>query len=250
MRKITFVLLMIILLLSALAAEGESPFLGPDPERKVDETMLEILNGNLDNLFGIYAVKEYFNPPQETLYSDDGGETIIEIGNDEGKRNIRMFANADSVHDHIAYEPIDDAYLKNFMLTMDVTVRDAWPKGQGGCFVGFTNYGVSAYHGRDGAQTVALVSDGMNTEIYAKNRDLDAGEHFALETGGKEKAKFSVVHLTGHTYVYIDGKYAGQLHDGQDGPFRMLYGAALFTEGDSAYCTFDNMIIRKLSFTE
>ena len=48
MRKITFVLLMIILLLSALAAGGESPFPGPDPERKVDDTMLEILNGNLD----------------------------------------------------------------------------------------------------------------------------------------------------------------------------------------------------------
>lgn len=241
---------MIILLLSALAAGGESFFPGPDPERKVDDNMLEILNGNLDNLFGIYAVKEYFNPYQEALYSDDGSETIIEIENDQGKRNIRMFANADSVHDHIAYEPIDDAYLKNFMLTMDVTVRDAWPEGQGGCFIGFTNYGVSAYHGRDGAQTVALVSDGMNTEIYAKNHDLDAGEHFTLEARSKEKSKLSIVHLTGHTYVYIDGKYAGQLHDGQDGPFRLLYGAALFTEGDSAYCTFDNMIIRKLSFTE
>ena len=90
----------------------------------------------------------------------------------------------------------------------------------------------------------------MNPEIYAKNRDLDAGEHFTLGTGGREKDRLSIVHLTGHTYVYIDGTYAGQLHDGLEGPFRMLYGVALFTEGDSAYCTFDNMVIRKLSFTE
>ena len=250
MQKITFILLMIILLLSAVSAGGESSFPGPDPERKADDAMLEILNQNLDTLFPIQVLKEYFNPPQEALYSDDGSETVIEIENDLGKRNIRLFANADSVHDHIAYEPIDSAYLKNFRLTMDVTVRDTWPKGQGGCFVGFTNYGVSAFHGADGAYTVALVSDGMSTEIYAQNHDEEAGEHFALETRGKETMKLSVVHLTGHTYVYIDGTYAGQLHDGLEGPFRMLYGAALFTEGDSAYCTFDNMVIRKLSFTE
>ena len=189
MNKLTLVLLMIILLLSALGAEGESSFPGPDPEKKVDDTMLEILNGNLDNLFGIYAVKEYFSPPQQALYSDVGPETVVEIENDQGKRSIRMFANADSVHDHIAYEPIDDAYLKNFMLTMEVTVRDAWPKGQGGCFVGFTNYGVSAYHGRDGAQTVALVSDGMNTEIYAKTAIWMPGSIFRWRPAERRKRR-------------------------------------------------------------
>ena len=35
---------MIIFLLSAVSAGGESSFPGPDPERKADDAMLEILN--------------------------------------------------------------------------------------------------------------------------------------------------------------------------------------------------------------
>ncbi len=246
MEKLVISLFLMIAVVFPFPAAADND--GPDAERKVDDTMLEILNSNLDNLFPITSIKDYFNPYQEALYSDDGMETVIEIENDQGKRYIRMFANADSVHDHLAYEAIDDGYFQDFQLTMEVTVRDAWPKGQGGCFLGFTNYGVSAFHGSDGAHWVALVSDAKNTEIYLKNHDMDAGEHFALETRGKESMKLSLVHLTGHTYVYIDGNYAGQLHDGLKGPFRLIYGTALFTEGDSAYCTFDNMVIRKLGY--
>ncbi|MBQ6504588.1 MAG: hypothetical protein IJI57_11820 [Flexilinea sp.] len=244
MEKLVVAFLLILMLLAPLAVSADGG--GPDPERTVGDDMIEILNNNLDNLFPITSIKEYFNPYHEALYSNDGMETVIEIENDEGKRNIRMFANADSVHDHLAYEFIDEGYLKNFLLTMEVTVRDTWPKGQGGCFVGFTNYGVSAFHGYDGAHVVALVSDAKNMEIYLKNHDLDAGEHFPLETRGKETAKLSIVHLTGHTYVYLDGNYAGQLHDGLEGPFHLLYGTALFTEGDSAACTFDNMMLKRL----
>ena len=236
--------LFLLLTLPVRAEGGDSSVSDPMWDTQVSDDMLEILNSNLDNLFPIISMKEYFNPYHEALYSDDGMETVIEIENDQGKRNIRMFANMDYIHDHLALEAIDEVYPKDFQLTMDVTVRDTWPLEQGGCFVGFTDYGVSAFAK---AKTIALVSDGKNTEIYARNKSASAGKHYPLETRGKATMKLSIVHLTGHTYVYIDGKYAGQLHDGLEGPFRLIYGAALFTEGDSAACTFDNMVLKLLS---
>lgn len=242
--KPTAILLLILLCFVLPGVSGEG--LAPDPGRKVSDDMIEVLTQNLDNLFPITSMKQYFNEPEHALYSDDGMETVIEIANDQGKRNIRIFANADGEHDHMAYDAIDDGYPIDFQMTMDVTIHDTWPMGQGGCFVGFTSYGVSAFHDEDGAETIALLSDAKNTEIYFKTHDTASGEHFPLETRGRETMKLSILHLTGHTYVYIDNNYAGQLHDGLEGPFRMLYGAALFENGDSASCSFDNLAVRKL----
>lgn len=242
MKKLIIFLLLILTLLLFLPVSAQEEGLSM-LERKVSDEMIELLTQNLDNLFPITVKRDYFNTPGQALYSDNGPETIIEISNDLGKHNFRMFANADTVHDHIAFEFFDEAYETDFQLTMDVTVNDTWPMGQGGCFVGFTNYGVSAFAD---AETFALVTDAKNVEIYHRNQADDSGSHYLLETRGKNPAKLSIIHLTGHTYVYVDGIYAGQIHDGLKGPFHLMYGSMLFTEGDAVGCSFDNLVIRKL----
>lgn len=217
------------------------------PGIQVDDEMVQILNQNLGSLFPITSIREYFNEPAAAVYTDDGPATVIRIENERGKRNISIFANADSVHDYIGYSAIDDAYPSNFYMTMDVTPNDVYPAGQGGCFVGFTEYGYSALSEADNAMMVSLLTDGANPMIFVKENSADAGSRYALSSSLKGSAKLSVIHLTGHTYVLINGMILGQFHDGKKGPFRLIFGAAVFPDGDTADCTFDNLVIRKLS---
>lgn len=241
MKKLVISLILMIMLLLTLPGSAEET--SGYNDRKVSDEMIEILSANLDNLFPITVERHYFNEPGQPLYSDDGSESIIEILNDHGKRYIRIFANTDYIHDHFATEFIDLAYETDFQLTMDIEVKDTWPMGQGGCMLGFTNYGISAF---SDAETIAVVTDTKNLEIYHKNHEDDAGTHYMLETRGKSPIKLSLVHMTGHTYVYVDGAYAGQLHDGLHGPLHLMYGSVLFSDGETAWCSFDNLVIRKL----
>ena len=241
MKKLALSLILMITLL--LTYPGYAEESSDSHDRKVSDEMIEILSQNLDNLFPITVQRHYFNEPEQPLYSDDGSETIIETYSDHGKRYVRIFANNDYIHDHFAVDFIPYDYQTDFQLTMDIEVNDAWPLGQGGCMLGFTNDGVSAF---SDAESIAVVTDSRNLEIYHKNKADDAGTIYMLETRGKSPIKLSLVHMTGHTYVYVDGTYAGQLHDGLNGPFRLMYGSVLFNGGESAWCTFDNLVIRKL----
>ncbi len=217
-----------------------------DP-RTVSEEMIEVLTSNLENLFPLNSLKKNFMEPAEALYSDVGPGTMVRTETENGKRKILLLANADGIHDHMAYETIDEAYPNDFQLTMDVTVGDIFPESRGGCFVGFTNDGVSAFSGAEGSITVSLLIDGLTAEIFITDPDTDSGAHIPLGELVRKTSKLSIIHLTGHTYVYINGNFMGQYHDGKKGGFRLIYGSAVFPEGDTADCTFDNLLIRKVS---
>ena len=248
MKRI-FVLLLCLcfaILSAGMASAQEGTDKAADPNRVSDE-MIGILTANLNNLFPLNSQKYNFMTPAEALYSDVGTQTVVRKKTGEGKRNILLIANADGVHEYLAYDTIDTAYPNDFMLTMDVTAADVFPNGQGGCFVGFTNQGVSAFSAAEGAVSISAVIDGKTAQIYVKEPDADAGIHIPLGDLARQSSKLSIIHLTGHTYVYVNGNYMGQYHDGIDGGFRMIYGSAVFTEGDTAECTFDNLLIRKVS---
>lgn len=211
----------------------------------VSEEMVKVLIDNLDNFFPISSQRQIFVNPEEALYSDVGKETVVRMGTEMGKRNILIFANADSVRDYSGFTKIDDAYPTDFQMTMDVTVEDVFPGSEGGCFVGFTNYGISAFSGETGALMVQLYSDGKNAGLFVKRSGAPSGEHVVISSNVRKTVRLSILHLTEHTYMFINGNYAGQFHDGKSGPFQLIYGATVFANGDTANCTFDNLAVRK-----
>ena len=233
----------VLICVSPVFAQEET---AADPYTVSDE-MTAMLSANLDNLFPLNSQKYNFMTPAEALYSDVGPRTVVRKKTGEGKRNILLIANADGVHEYLAYDGIDTAYPSNFMLTMDVTAADVFPQDQGGCFVGFTNQGVTAFSADDGGVAVNLVINGKTAELYIKEIYADAGRRISLGEMARESSKLSIIHLMGHTYAYINGKYMGQFHDGIKDGFRLIYGSAVYGEGDTAECIFDNLLIRKVS---
>ena len=244
MKKQIVPIIFIILFIVMLPASAEDEYTNFDPDRNVSDEMIEVLSQNIENLFPLFVKRDYFTSPTDPFYSEDSSDSIIEIINDYGIQNIRMFANADGEHEHMAYEIFNSDFLTNFIMTIDVTINDTWPAAQGGCFVGFTNNGIAA---DDDAVTVALVTDVNHNEIYRKEYSEDIGSHYLLESRRINPVKLSIVHLTGHTYVFMQDSFIGQLHDGESGPFYPIYGTILFENGDSAGCSFDNLVIRKAS---
>ena len=213
----------------------------------INDQMIEILTGNLSTLFPISSQKQNFMTPAEALYSDVGKETMVRMETESGVRNIAIYANADSIHDYSGVTTIDDAYPTDFQFTMDVTVRDIYPDAQGGCFIGFTDYGISDTPGHSDAEMIALSIDGLSAEMYVKKYEADSGSHYSLGEMVRNASKLSIVHLMGHTYVYINGRYLGQYHDGKTGGFQLIFGSSVYKDGDTASCTFDNLQIRKVS---
>ena len=244
MKKQIVPIIFIILFIVMFPASADDEYTNFDPDRNVSDEMIEVLSQNIESLFPLFVKRDYFTSPTDPFYFEDSSDSIFEIINDYGKQNIRLFANADGIHQQMACETIDDAYLTNFIMTMDVTINDTWPTAQGGCFVGFTNYGLTA---DDDSVTVAMVTDVNHNEIYRKEYLEDIGSHYLLESRQINPVKISIVHLTGHTYVFMQDTFIGQLHDGETGPFHPVYGSILFENGDSADCSFDNLVIRKAS---
>ena len=227
-------------------AEGEDPAAGP----AVEQTMLDILNTNISNIFPITSQKVNFGEFEEPWYSDVGPQTVVRIGTEFGKKNMILYANADSVHDYLAYHKINDAYPSDFHMTMDVTINDAFPDKQAGCFVGFTNYGITAYKEADASTEVVYLINGQESDIFTKGHFAASGTHHIVAETLRTSGKLTIAHLMGHTFVYVNGNYVGQYHDGLKGPLQLIFGAAVFSEGDTADCTFDNLVIRKVSFDQ
>ena len=239
-------LLLILSVCLPVSAQGEDPAAGPE----VKQTVLDILNGNINNIFSITSQKENFGEFEEPWYSDVGPQTVVRTGTEFGKKNIILYANADSVHDYLAYSKINDAYPSDFHMTMDVTINDAFPNKQAGCFVGFTNYGITAFKKEDAPTEVIYLINGQESDIFSKGHFDDSGTHHIVAETGRRSGKLTIAHLMGHTFVYANGSYVGQYHDGMKGPLQLIFGAAVFSEGDTADCTFDNLVIRKVSFDQ
>ena len=229
-----------------VSAYDEDPAAGP----AVDQTMLDILNANIRNIFPITSQKVNFGEFEEPWYSDVGQQTVVRIGTEFGKKNIILYANADSVHDYLAYHKINDAYPSDFHMTMDVTINDAFPDKQAGCFVGFTNYGITAFKEADAPTEVVYLINGQESDIFTKGHFAASGTHHIVADTPRRSGKLTIAHLMGHTFVYVNGSYVGQYHDGMKGPLQLIFGAAVFSEGDTADCTFDNLVIRKASFDQ
>ena len=96
-----------------------------------------------------------------------------------------------------------------------------------------------------GALMVQLYSDGKNAGLFVKRSGVPSGEHVVISSNVRKTVRLSILHLTEHTYMFINGNYAGQFHDGKSGPFQLIYGATVFANGDTANCTFDNLAVRK-----
>lgn len=211
----------------------------------VSDAMIDVLIDNFDNLFPIRSLEDIFTPPMVATYSDVGPATAVQTSNQDGMRHLSLYANADSVHDHNVVIKINAGSLQNFLLSMDVRVNDVYPSGQGGCFIGYINESVKATQDEDVAM-VGLLIDGKKVEFYTKEKEADSGDHFYIKDKPKDTYRLRLIRLTGQTFAFVDGLYVGQFHDGKNGPFQLLFGSALFGDGDSSECSFDNLVVRKV----
>lgn len=247
MKRFLYFICLLTLCLSPRSAACADDEMTMTDQVKVSDEMINVLVKELLSLFPINSQKEYFSDPAEDLYSDDGPNTVIQIGTDRGKQHVALYTNTDTVKDHTAYVPIDTGYFTDFQFSMDVTVDDVFPSGEGGCFIGFTNYGITAFNEKQDPVSVSLVLNSKGTEVYAKHKYQNTGDHYQVNTNSRMMSKLTVIHLRNHTYLFVDGVYAGQFHDGKDGPFRLIYGSYVYANGETASCYFDNLLIKKVS---
>ena len=222
-----------------------------DPEPVTDpnvvsDQMIEVMTDNIDNIFVIRGLEDVFNTPMAAQYSDVGNATVVETSNQDGVRNISLYANADNVHDYSSVAKLNAGNLQNFFYYMDVQVNDIYPAGSGGCFIGYTNETTSAVQEEE-VKTIGLLVDGDNAEFYIKGKDADSGEHIQIKRSEDDTYSLVLVRFTGQTFAYVNGYYAGQYHDGLSGPFQLVYGTTVFSNGDNALCGFDNLYIRKVT---
>lgn len=223
----------------------EQAVYGADHVAATYEDMIKVLSMNLDNIFPIKGMEDAFNPPMIAAYSDVGPATAVQTSNQDGMRNISLYANADSVHDYSAVTKLNAGNLQNFLISMDVTVNDVYPSQQGGCFIGYTDESVSSVQAED-MKTVSLLADSQGAEFYVKGKEEPSGTHTRISEIKRKEYRLTLIRLTGQTFAFIDGTFAGQLYDEAAGPFQLVYGTAVFSEGDSAECSFDNLIVRKV----
>ena len=216
-----------------------------DPNRISDE-MVEFLSSNLGNIFPLQSLKESFVTPVIPVYSNLGTDTAIQTRTREGEQTIRLYVNTDGVHDYTSTITVNAGNLKDFMFSMDVRIEDAFPLDQGGCFIGYKDDSVTAY-ANENAALVALLANPRGVEFYRKANQADAGTHTQISENGQYSYKLTIMRLTGLTFAFIDGKFAGQFYDRVEGPFQLVYGSAVFKDGDTASCSFDNLAVRKVN---
>ena len=212
----------------------------------VSDQMIDVMAENIENIFVIRGLEEPFNNPMPSQYSDVGAATVVDISNQDGMRNISLYANADNVHDYSSVAKLNAGNLQNFYYEMEVKVNDVYPAETGGCFIGYTNQTTSAVQTED-VKTISLLVDGDNAEFYVKGNEADSGEHIQLERSSGRSNTLVLIRFTGQTFAYVNGYYAGQFHDDLSGPFQLVYGSTVFSDGDNALCSFDNLIIRKVT---
>ena len=227
------------------AAPTEIPATVPDTA-EVSEQMIDTLTENLDNIFVLRSLEDAFNSPMPAQYSDVGAATVVDISNQNGMRNISLYANADNVHDYSSVTKLNTGNLQNFYFAMEVRVNDIYPAGSGGCFIGYTNETTSAVQEEE-IKTIGLLVDGSNAEFYIREAGADAGEHNRITLSAGHSYNLILIRFTGRTFAYINGHYAGQYNDELNGPFQLVYGTTVFSDGDNALCSFDNLNIRKVT---
>ncbi len=214
----------------------------PDPP-VVSSKMVEVIQNNREKLFPISLVDDIYSDQVDALLYHIGEDGIMRVVTEFGQQDIDMFVNTDLTHDHLGKIYFDGEYPENFEISADVTVRDVYPRKQGGCYVGFTDNGMTVDRNTD---EFLFVFDGDFGMLYNKKAGMDTGNVLFDNPFSKKTARITISHLTGHTFVFIDGFCVGQYHDGKSGPLRISYGVVTFAEGKTACCSFDNLSVRKV----
>ncbi len=213
---------------------------------RVSDEMRTFLSENLENIFPMQSLKETYSSVVQPVYADFGPQAAVQMRTREGRQSIRMYANPDGVHEYVYTDRINAGNLRNFMLSMDVSIDDIYPGGKGGCFIGYVNESITAVKNHN-SSLVALAIAPDSVSFYSKNELSDAGSLTPIMENGMSDRRLTIIHLTGLTFAYVDGEFAGQFYDGNEGPFQLVFGSALYKDGDSAACSFDNMAVRKVN---
>ncbi len=213
---------------------------------RVSDEMTEYLTKNIENIFPIQSLNNTFSSIVTPVYPDLGPRTAVQMRTREGQQTIRLYANPDLFHEYTYTDRINSGNLRNFMLSMDVTINDVYPSDQGGCFIGYTNESITAVKNSN-STLVALAVSPDAVEFYTKSEIKESGSRTRLMDNGRDVRRLTIVRLTGLTFAYVDGQYAGQFYDNNEGPFQLVFGSVLYKRGDSAACSFDNMALRKVT---
>ena len=208
--------------------------------------MITVLAANLDNIYPIHGLEDSFTNFEPALYSDIGADTSIETSTQYGVRNISLFSNPDRVHDRSYLVRLNSGRLDNFLFSMDITINDTYPDEQAGCFIGYLNE-LKAAQGLEEMKQVFLMVDRLGVGFYNKYEHEDSGSLTRILTSNNQKYTLSLIRFTGQTYAFVDGSFAGQFKDENEGPFQLVYGVSTLKDGDTAACSFDNMSVRKVN---
>ena len=225
------------------AVTQETAAENPGQGELIDDAMIELITENRGNLFPVSSIKYWYTLPVDAYLTTAGEDSVVRVIIENGRQEVVIFVNKDGIHDHIGSVNIDSEYPDNFEINVDVIVNDAYPKQQSGCFIGFSDPFAAA---SESPFAAALLFDGQTAGIYSKEAENDSGIFTPLMETKSNEVKMSFVHLFAHTMVFINDKYAGQLHDGKEGPLCMIYGAMTLKDGDTANCSFDNLTIKKI----
>lgn len=218
----------------------------PEDEFSVSREMVEVLVQNLDNIFPINSQKDSFSETKKTVFSDIGPDTMVHTYYEYDQRHANLIVNADGIHDHIFSFDLKEEYITDFQISLDVTVDDVFPLDKGGCYVGFTSANISDRNDVSGL-TILLYLNGQHAGLYVKPSDMESGSRFFIQDTENSSIRLSLVHFLEYTYLFLDDSCTGQYHDALSGPFRIMYGSMVFAGGDSAECSFDNLIVRKVT---
>ena len=230
-------------LLGPLTAEESDALTNPE---RVSDEMISFLSSNLDLLFPIQSIRETFITPAFPVYSDIGSDTAVQTRTREGQQTVRLYVNTDSVNDRLYTFPVNAGNLRNFLFTMVINIEDVFPVNQGGCFIGYRNASASAAANED-TSLVALLVNPNGIEFYHKTDKIESGSRRQITGAPKNKYTLTLIRLTGLTIAFVDGQYAGQFYGDETGPFQLVYGAAVFKDGETASCSFDEFAVRKVN---
>ena len=123
---------------------------------RVSDEMTEYLTKNIEKIFPIQSLNNTFSSIVTPVYPDLGPRTAVQMRTREGQQTIRLYANPDLFHEYTYTDRINSGNLRNFMLSMDVTINDVYPSDQGGCFIGYTNESITAVKNSNSTLVAAL----------------------------------------------------------------------------------------------
>ncbi|MBQ4513189.1 MAG: hypothetical protein II969_09360 [Anaerolineaceae bacterium] len=203
----------------------------------------DVLQANHESFFPITIADDSFSKQVDAVLHNIDSDSVMRVVTEYGQQDIDLFVNTDMIHDHVGKINFNRDFPQNFEISADVTVRDVYPKSRGGCYVSFSEKGMT--NNADAAEYY-FVADGQNVMLYYKTVGSSSGKVFPVGTVSEMPVKISIMHLTGQVFFWVNDVCVGQYHDGKNGSFRLSYGALTYADGETACCSFDNLLIRKV----